>query len=424
MTQPAPSLFTHQQATPPPTASRTLPPPPGWPAPPAQAVYHELLGEIVAKLAPHTEADPVAILTQLLVAFGAAVGRRAWFQVEATRHHPNEFMLLVGDSAKARKGSSWDHVRRLITSADHSISARILTGLSSGEGLIWAVRDPTTQDPGTPDQRLLVVEPEFASVLKASSREISTLSPTLRCAWDARPLALLTRTSPARATHAHISLIGHITQSELRRHTTTIELTNGYLNRFLIVACRRQRLLPEGGDQDPLHATGLTRRLHVTLQHAQTAQQVTLDPGARELWHDAYARLAQPQPGIIGQITARAEAHTIRLALIYALTDRARTINQQHLQAALALHDYTTRSAAWALQGATGEPLTEQIHAALQTHPAGLTRSQISDTLKHNQPAGRIDDALQTLAHAGRATSTKLPTGGRPAQLWTAIPAS
>ena len=69
------------------------------------------------RIAPHTEADPVAILTQLLVAFGAAVGRGAWFQVEATRHHPNEFMLLVGDSARARKGSSWDHVRRLIADA-------------------------------------------------------------------------------------------------------------------------------------------------------------------------------------------------------------------------------------------------------------------------------------------------------------------
>lgn len=75
-----------------------------------------------------------------------------------------------------------------------------MTGLSSGEGLIWAVRDPTTQDPGITDQRLLVAEPEFASVLKAASREISTLSPTLRSAWDGRPLAILTRTAPARST--------------------------------------------------------------------------------------------------------------------------------------------------------------------------------------------------------------------------------
>lgn len=412
-----------QQTKNPQPADTAPPPPAGWPAPPAPAVYHELLGEIITRIAPHTEADPVAILSQLLVAFGAAVGRGAWFTVEATRHHPNEFMLLTGDSSKARKGSSWDHVRRLITAIDPSIEQRILTGLSSGEGLIWAVRDPTAQDPGITDQRLVVIEPEFASVLKASAREISTLSPTLRSAWDGRPLAILTRTAPARATSAHIALIGHITQTELRRHTTHVELSNGYLNRILIVACRRQRLLPEGGHHEPLEGTGLTRQLAATLKHAQTAGQVHLHDDARELWRDAYRQLARPLPGLLSQITARAEAHTIRLALLYALTDGQRQIRPQHLQAALALHDYATRSAAWALHGATGEPLAEQIHATLQANPAGLTRSQISDTLKHNQPAGQLDQALRTLHAAGRATVTPIPTGGRPAQLWTATPA-
>ncbi|MGI8573218.1 MAG: DUF3987 domain-containing protein [Solirubrobacteraceae bacterium] len=417
------SLLDQPSADDQPTDAGTLPPPAGWPTPPAPAVYHELLGEVVTRIAPHTEADPIAILTQLLVAFGAAVGRGAWFTVEATRHHPNEFMLLVGDSSKARKGSSWDHVRRLLATIDPSIEQRILTGLSSGEGLIWAVRDPTTQDAGITDQRLLVIEPEFASVLKASAREISTLSPTLRSGWDGRPLAILTRTAPARTTSAHIALIGHITQAELRRHTTTLELSNGYLNRILLIACRRQRLLPEGGHHDPLAGTGLTRLLAAALKHAQTTGQVRLDPDARELWHHAYRQLAQPPPGVLGQITARAEAHTIRLALLYTLADGQRQINTQHLTAALALHDYATRSAAWALAGATGQPLAEQIHTALRRNPAGLTRSQISDTLKHNQPAGQIDSALHALQNTGRATATKIATGGRPAHLWTATPA-
>jgi len=398
-----------------------LPAPTRWPTPPDRVVYHELLGEIVHRITPHTEADPVAILTQLLVAFGAAVGRGAFFQVEATRHHPNEFMLLVGDSSRARKGSSWDHVRRLITTADPSIEPRILTGLSSGEGLIWSVRDPAGQDPGITDQRLLVIEPEFASVLKAANREISTLSPTLRSAWDGRPLAILTRTAPARATSAHVVVIGHITQHELRRHITSVELANGYLNRILLIACRRQRLLPDGGHHDPLAGTGLDRLLTAAVKHAQTAGRVSLDDHARERWHHAYRHLAaQPDDGIVSQITARAEAHIIRLALIYALTDGHRQISQQHLTAALALHDYAARSAAWALTGATGQPLAEQIHAALVRHPGGLTRSQLSQTLNHNQPAGEIDTALQALHATGRVTTTQIPTRGRPAQLWAA----
>jgi hypothetical protein len=425
MTKPTPplSLLDPPPVQNPQPASSDLTAPAGWPTAPDRAAYHALLGQIVTTIAPHTEADPVAILTQLLVGFGAAVGRGAWFSVEATQHHANEFMLLVGDSSKARKGSSWDHVRRLITNADTSIERRVLTGLSSGEGLIWAVRDPTGPDPGHTDQRLLVIEPEFASVLKAASREISTLSPTLRTAWDGRPLAILTRTAPARASNAHISVIGHITQDELRRYITQIELSNGYLNRILIIACRRQRLLPEGGNPNPLTGTDLQRQLTATITYAQTAGEIRLSPNARELWHHTYRQLAQPLPGPVGLITARAEAHTIRLALIYALADNTTQITAEHLTAATALQDYATRSAAWALTATTGQPLAEHIYAALAANPAGLTRSQISDTLNHHHSASQLDTALQALHSTDRATVTQIATGGRPAQHWTATPA-
>ena len=403
-----------------PAGELTLRAPEGWPAPPDPAAYHGLAGEIVNHLAPHTEADPVAILSQLLVALGAAAGRGAWFIVEATRHHPNEFMLLVGDSAKARKGSSWDHVRRLLDTADPQLTGRTLTGLSSGEGLIWAVRDPTAQDPGIPDRRLLVIEPEFASVLKSTARDISTLSPTLRSAWDGRPLAILTRTAPARATDAHIAVIGHITQTELQHHVNPVELANGLLNRFILIACRRVRLLPEGGDPDPLRQTGLDRRLAQALTAARDAGQLKLSRPARQQWADIYRRLAEPQAGIARQIGARAEAHTIRLALTYALLDNARHIEPAHLDAALALWGYASRSATWALERTTGDPLAQQIHGALRHAPDGLTRTQLRDLLHRNPSTAELDRALAALAHDGKATSQRILTNGRPAQLWTA----
>lgn len=406
------------------SSALSLPVPDGWPAPPDQAVYHGLAGEIVGRIAPETEADPIAILSQLLVAFGAAVGRGAFFHVEATRHHPNEFLVLIGDSARSRKGSSWDHVHRLITGADSAINARILTGLSSGEGLIVSVRDPAGQDPDVSDRRLLVIEPEFVSVLKNVSREISTLSPTLRCAWDGRPLAILTRAAPARASDAHISVIGHITATELRAHINPVELANGLLNRFLLLGCRRVRLLPEGGDPDPLNSTGLHRRLHATLGSARHAGQLRLSTQARRAWADAYQRLAEPQPGIAGAISARAEAHTIRLALIYALLDNAQQIQPAHLTAALALWDYAQHSASWALEPTAGDPLARQLHAALiHQLPGGLTRTQLRDLLHRNPTTNQLDQALTALAEDRKITSSRVLTAGRPAELWTATPA-
>jgi len=40
-----------------------------------------------------------------------------------------------------------------------TLSERILTGLSSGEGLVWALRDPAAQDAGITERRLLALEP-------------------------------------------------------------------------------------------------------------------------------------------------------------------------------------------------------------------------------------------------------------------------
>ncbi len=394
--------------------------PPDWPDPPHHDAYDGLAGAIVETIAPHTEADPVAILGQLLAACGSVIGRGAWFQVEATRHHPNEFIVLVGDSAKARKGSSWDHVARLLATVDPAFPARTHSGLSTGEGLVWAVRDPAGVDPGAGDQRLLVVEPEFASVLKATGRDVNTLSPVLRNAWDSRPLQLLTRTAPARATNAHITVIGHITASELCAQLNAVELANGFLNRFMLLACRRVRLLPEGGHPDPLAGTGLAATLAANLHAARHAGQVRFGLGARVAWWDTYARLSQPGPGPAGAMSARAEAHVIRLALIYALLDRATAINLAHLNAALALWDYAHRSATWALGDTTGDPIGEQIHAALTANPDGLTRTQIRDLFHRNQPAVTIDAALAALVHTHRAHRRRVTTGGRPADIWTA----
>jgi len=348
--------------------SGLIPAPAGWPGPLQAAAYHGVFGAIIEKLAPNTEADPVAILAQLLVACGSAIGHSPHFQVEATPQHVNEFVLLVGDTAKSRKGSSLDHVTRLMGAADPGFHQRLSTGLSSGEGVVFAVRDAQDGDPGAADKRLLVLEPEFASVLRAASREISTLSPTLRNGWDSRPLQLLTRTAPVRATDTHISIIGHITAQELRRHATSIEIANGFLNRFVLICCRRVRLLPEGGNPDPLKRSGLPRYLASAIHHARSVGPVRFDQHARTLWV------------------------------------------------------YASRSAAWTLGQITGDPIAEHIHVALLRSPAGLTRTQIRDLCQRNLPSQRLDQALTNLAAAGRATRQRTRTGGRPAEIWAAAP--
>ena len=120
-----------------------------WPDPPAREAYHGLAGRIVDAIAPHTESDPVALLTQLLVFFGNAIGRGPHFMVEADRHALNLYLVLVGGTSKGRKGTSLGHVRRLFERCDPQWADGCVTsGLSSGDGLIWAVRDSEEQGDG------------------------------------------------------------------------------------------------------------------------------------------------------------------------------------------------------------------------------------------------------------------------------------
>src|SRR5262245_28335506 len=100
------------------------------------------------------------------------------------------------------------------------------------------------------DHRLLVVETELVSMFKVCGREGNTLSPVIRSAWDSATLSTMTRNNPMTAPGAHISIIGHITAEELRRHLNSTEAANGLGNRFLWFAVRRSRLLPDGGDLD------------------------------------------------------------------------------------------------------------------------------------------------------------------------------
>jgi hypothetical protein len=205
-----------------------------WPTPADDAVFHGLAGEFVALTEPHSEAHPMALLAQFLVAFGAACGRGAHYPVEASRHHPNEFCVLVGPSAKGRKGSSWDHVEACLAATDAAfVDGGLVAGLSSGEGLIAHVRDAADEhnNDAPDDKRRLVLEQEFAQVLKVLAREGNTLSPVVRQAWDGKPLQTMVRHSPLRAREAHIAIIGHITRDELLRYLNATELANGFFNR-------------------------------------------------------------------------------------------------------------------------------------------------------------------------------------------------
>jgi hypothetical protein len=402
---------------------------PQWPSIDG-AAYYGLAGDIVRAVEPHSEADPTALLVQVLVMAGSLIGRGAYFQVESDRHHPNLFGVLVGESGKGRKGTSWGRVKAIARVADPVWAEdRIKSGLSSGEGLIYAVRDAVqhfdpkegqyvTVDPGTTDKRLLVVEAEFASALCVAERAGNILSPLIRVAWDGNKLTTMTKNASLAASDPHISIIGHITGDELRARISRTDIANGFGNRFLFILTRRSKKLPFGGDLSDAMIDELGERLKERIDLVKNVGRITLTAEAEDKWVEMYNHLSEGQGGLLGAVTARSEAQVIRLALVYALLDGCAAIDVMHLQAAAALWDYAEASAAYVFGEMLGDAVADAIMQALRAAPDGMTRAEISALFARHQSSVRIGAALNLLATKGVAMSVKKETNGRYAEVW------
>jgi Bifunctional DNA primase/polymerase, N-terminal/Protein of unknown function (DUF3987) len=401
-----------------------------WPVLNPAALYG-LPGEIVRAIQPQTEADPAAILMQTLVFFGSVVGRNPYFLVEGTKHYPNLFTVLVGDTARGRKGTSEGRVRELFRPVDQQWLGHCLAkGLQSGEGVVWHVRDASEKeepikekglttgyqkviaDHGVDDKRLLVVEPEFASVLRITRRDGNILSPMLREAWDTGDLRQLTKNASTKATGAHVSIIGHITKEELLRSLTDVESLNGFANRFCWVCVKRRQLLPEGGT--PISLAAYSERLSVAAEKAKATGQLRRDGEAAEIWHDFYKQADNGPPGLLGAVTCRSEAQVLRLSMIYALLDGANVISAEHLRAAIALWQYAADSACHVFGSSTGDSLADKVLAVMREGPC--TKTTLYNRMNGHCSKSNLDRALDKLKRHKLIKAERRATGGRPAE--------
>jgi hypothetical protein len=407
---------------------------PEWPDPPEAQAFHGLAGEVVRMVLPSTEADAVALLLQFLVGFGNAVGRGLWVIADGQTHYANEYVCCVGDTSRARKGTSWKRVRPVVAHADRDWAGnKITTGLSSGEGLIWEIRDAIwgtdkktgeekVMDAGVTDKRVLIVEPEFGSVLRVLAREGNSLSGVLRLGFDGDDLRIMTKNNSARATNPHVSLIGHVTQPELTKYLTAVEVHNGLGNRIMWACVRRSKHLPFGGTISPERIEGLGNRLILALDSAKNRGLMEWSPSGQKLWESEYEALTADRPGLWGAITARAEAHTLRLAMIFAALDRESEIADTHVLAALELWRYCDRSAAYLFGGSVGDRDADAILDALRAKPEGMTRTEIRrGVFNDNKPASEVARALGLLERYRMARRDSVQTDGRPAERWFAL---
>jgi putative DNA primase/helicase len=402
-----------------------------------------LLAEIVDAACANSEAHPAAVAANIICLFCCAVGRAAFQRIGDSLVHARVFALIVGKSGKARKGTAEHLPREIFKRVDailrkrHSNDLRQRVhggGLSSGEGIGFAIRDPREPDEkgkggdvGVIDKRLMVIESEFSNVLAQVKREGNILSATIRNLWDGRDIEPLTKTSQMTATKPHVVIIGHITGHELREKSTENDAANGLLNRFMLLHVHRPKLVPL---PEPT-PTAVVDALAVRLAHAidkatggnpldNNTVVVAMTLEAREVWCELYPGITQDREGLAGSLMARSEVYARMLAMVFALLDCRTEIEPCDLYCALDWVNYWHQSIEYVFLTEEADteldPFTTEVLEVVRKRP-GVKLSEIQQVWSRK----RLDDvhaALESLLNLAppliemRRDQSK---GGRPA---------
>jgi len=383
----------------------------------------------VALACNDTEAHPMAVALHFLTYFAAHIGQQRFIRIGNNRQPLAVYGLLAGKTGKV-KGTARAQVvpvfdlatQKLIEEYEYK-PPRIVTGLSSGEGLINLLQDPSEAIEGTTDKRLLIEQTEFSEVMSQNQRKGNILTDTLRDAYDGEMLSTLTL-QPRLATAPHACLIGHITPYQLTKHECfAMQSFNGSMNRFLIFYAHRKQYTPVPKTYTQEELENLTDWLASVIWKARQCmkaddyqnnmgQEMHLTPAAKEVLHDEYAGREKHEemlPEPLASLLARQREHVWRIAALLALMDMdndPNTIDEQHFTAAYHWVDYSRQSLRYLLRTANHEAqqgkaiaLADRVFHAIQVTNSGqgCTTSEIHKHFNNHLKGSDLSKAIDVL---------------------------
>jgi hypothetical protein len=238
-----------------------------------------------------------------------------------------------------------------------------LRGVSSGEGLIYAIRDARDgqgeddqrNDPGVREKRLLVNLSEFGSVLALIRRPGSTLSAVIRNIYDCVTIETGAKVSPSRCREPFGSISASITPFELTgllfdEKDAAASADNGLGNRFLYLYVARDKLVAipaptEGRDDLTRKVAENVKQVYAALKPggAFLSTPIEFTPDAKALYvREIYDRIDGLQPASTNarRLFGRMTTNCRKLAAILAVINGESRISVGALEAAAAWVEY------------------------------------------------------------------------------------
>ncbi len=154
--------------------------------------------------------------------------------------------------------------------------------------------------------------------------------------------------------------------------------------------------------------------MRAAVEQAPTIGEMQRSPKAEKLWNVIYHHIPDPG-GLLGAVTARAEAQLLRLSVVYALLDRSPSIDVEPLLAAWTVWQYCEASAQHIFGTILGDPAADRLLAELRTvYPKGLDGTEQSALFSRHVGHAQLQAARERLEHQGLVKTNKESTGGKP----------
>lgn len=382
-----------------------------------------ILGEFIRAETKYSEAPPIGVLANVITRLSADIGRTCFIQVGHKQLHLRMNWLCAGPSGVGRKGTAAEiaeAVRRAAFAGQESTDfepalmqpARVLTALSTGEGLVAQVRtSPRPEDtrtfgpPGLADNRLLADSQEFSSVLKKSTGRESTLSGTLREAFDGYPLGNASISNAMCAERPHIVVSASVPALELvglLSGDAAVEVSNGLLNRFIITYQTRSKIIanPQRGARWVFDQFAEAYRLALTTAWGSNARytvsadstvELTMSPDARACYDEWYVTSqGRADAAAIVSLTVRESTFLRVYSAILALLRGQLITQREDIEAGILLLKYFRDSLEFIFSQGRQTADAQQMQAEAKKLLAKMTigRPASMYELRHT-PAGR-----------------------------------
>lgn len=310
------------------------------------------LGDAVKAAQEFTEADPVGVYAASLSLFSAAING---YVVQPSGRPVVVWTALVGRSKVGRKGFALATATAVVgRSISGFLASRTRKGIKSGAALIttlYEVEQETLISEGGVDGRVLVIEDEWASILKRANRD-DDYHDNMIHAWDGAPMVNTTKGKDGRRNEQRVNspllgFHGHIQPARWASLVKGDAVYSGAFNRVLPVLVDKSKNLPSS-TKNPLAAVKESPALTKAYEWARKGERImSLSPQAAER-HDAYRdelddRLAD-MPEARSALVERADENLLRVACVLTAAAKKTVISVRAWEAAREFVEYSMTS--------------------------------------------------------------------------------